>query len=580
MEGIPSVILTLVATFLVALILSLGLTPLAGRLACRRGLVDLPSRRKVHRSPIPRVGGVAVFLSFMATCSGVLLLYAILGRSSMPGLQVAGLLGGGALVFGLGFLDDIRGLSPGLKFAAQLAVGLVAYFGGIGIHAIQLPGFPPIHLGLLAVPVTVLWFVLVINAINLIDGLDGLAAGITMFSSIVLLVLGMLHNGAFACVGLAALAGATLGFLRYNFNPATIFMGDGGSYFLGYMLAALSILGSLKTKASVTILLPIIALGLPLMEVIWSGIRRFLSGQGIFRADKDHLHHRLLRMGYTHRKAVLVLYGMALTLGLLALLLVQASDRLAGMVLVALGVTMMVVIRKLGYIDYLTTDKVLGWVRDLSDVMGVNGGWRTFLGVQVAVAESSSREELWEHLQAAAQHLRMDSIELSLNSAFGGACYHADVAAGGGPEAARRHDPLTTMCISMPVGDEDHRLGCLVLTRRLDQAPPEFHVLRRMEHLRRSTSAALLRLAENGRSGAESWHVLLGQSAEQPILASGREGSPLFIAVHAPGDRIEPIAPEPGLGDHAVAPRDEVEAAPWPAAGTVPPAASEGGRTP
>jgi UDP-GlcNAc:undecaprenyl-phosphate/decaprenyl-phosphate GlcNAc-1-phosphate transferase len=562
MEGIPSVVLTLVATFLAALLLSLGLTPFVGRLARRRGLVDLPSRRKVHPSPVPRVGGVAIFFSVMTTCAGVVLLYALLGRPSMPGLQIAGLLGGGALVFGLGFLDDIRGLSPGLKFAVQLAVGLVAYFGGIGIHAIQLPGFPTIQLGLMSLPVTVLWFVLVINAINLIDGLDGLAAGITMFSSIVLLVLGMLHNGAFACVGLAALAGATLGFLRYNFNPATIFMGDGGSYFLGYMLAALSILGSLKTKASVTILLPIIALGLPLMEVIWSGIRRFLMGQGIFRADKDHLHHRLLRLGYTHRMAVLVLYGMALTLGILALLLVQASDRLAGMVLVALGVTMMVGIRKLGYIDYLTTDKLLGWARDLSDVMGVNGGWRTFLGIQVAVAESASREELWERLQAAAQHLRMDSVELSLNGAFGDACYHADFAAEGRPEAAGTYDALTTMCISMPVGDEEHRLGCLVLARRLDQAPPEFHVLRRMEHLRRSTSVALLRLAENRGIGSQAWHGLFGQPADRPVPASGPNGSPLFIAVREPGNRIEPVPPELCLGDHAEGPRDEVGTAP------------------
>jgi UDP-GlcNAc:undecaprenyl-phosphate GlcNAc-1-phosphate transferase len=511
-------VFTVLVSFLMALALSLLLTPFVGRVARSRGLVDLPSGRKIHPRPIPRVGGIAIFLAYVLTCGSALLFQALQGQPTLAGLQIAGLLGGGALIFGMGLLDDLRGLSPGLKFAVQACVGLVAYMCGIGIHSLQLPGFSVIQLGVLSVPVTIFWFVLVINAINLTDGLDGLAAGITVFSSIVLLILGMLRGGAFACVGLAALAGASLGFLRYNFNPATIFMGDCGSYFIGFILASLSILGSIKTQASVTILIPIIALGLPLMEAVWSGIRRFLTGQKLFRADKNHLHHRLLKLGYTQRKAVLVLYGLTVTLGLLALLLVQANDRIAGVVLVGIGLTAVVIIRRLGYIDYVTTEKFIGWARDFSAVLGVDGGGRTFLGLQVALSESASLDELWQNLQASARHLKVDSVDLELNGAFGGAQFRADLGKAGEFGTAGDFDALTTLRISMPVGDADHRLGCLVLARCVDRTAPEYHVLRRMEHLRRTISEALLRLQENGRAVPIGRPRLVSPRAHRPIV--------------------------------------------------------------
>jgi UDP-GlcNAc:undecaprenyl-phosphate GlcNAc-1-phosphate transferase len=509
-------VFTVLVPFLMALALSLLITPWVGRVARRRGLVDLPSRRKIHLRPVPRVGGIAMFLAFALTFGGSLLVPALRRSSVLTDLQIAGLLGGGALIFGLGLLDDLRGLSPGLKFAVQAGVGLVAYVCGIGIHSLLLPGFSVIQLGVLSLPVTIFWFVLVINAFNLIDGLDGLAAGITVFSSVVLLVLGLLRGGPLVCVGLASLAGASLGFLRYNFNPATIFMGDCGSYFIGFILASLSILGSIKTQASVTILIPIIALGLPLMEAVWSGIRRFLMGQELFRADNDHLHHRLLKLGFTHRKAVLVLYGFTLTLGFLALLLVQANDRVASIILVGIGLTAVVVIRRLGYIDYLTTEKFLGWARDVSAAIGVDGGGRTFLGLQVALTESASLDELWRHLQATARYLRMDSVGLELNGAFGDVRFRADLVEAGRSGTVGEFDALTTLKISMPVGDADHRLGCLMLARCLDQAPPEYHVLRRMEHVRRTTSQVLLRLQANGRTISTGRPVLLSPRAHRP----------------------------------------------------------------
>ena len=535
-------ILTVLMVFLAALAISLVVTPVVGQMACRRGLVDLPSRRKVHECPVPRVGGAAIFLAFVLSCGGGLLYLSFRDQATLGARQIAGLFGGGALIFGLGLLDDLRGLAPGRKFVVQVGVGLIAYLSGIGIHALQLPGVPTIELGVLAAPVTIFWFVLVINAFNLIDGLDGLAAGITVFSSLVLLVLGLVHHGVFVCLGLASLAGAALGFLRYNFNPASIFMGDCGSYFVGFMLAALSIIGSIKTQASVTILIPIIALGLPLMEATWSGIRRFLMGQALFRADNDHLHHRLLKLGYTHRKAVLVLYGFTITLGAISLFMVQAGDRVAGVVLVGLGLTMVVVIRRLGYIDYLTTEKLFGWARDFSAVIGVESGGRTFLGLQVTLLKSTSLEELWENLGTAARHLKMDEVRLDLDGNFGDVHYRADLAEASRVGAPGEFDALTTLRISMPVGDAEHRLGCLVLAQRVDHASPEFHVLRRMEHLRRNTSEALLRLREEALAASveRSVRPVPAPRAHQPSPREVEAGR--YRAVPGAGGRPRPTS--------------------------------------
>ncbi len=562
--------LSVLVSFAAALSLSLLLTPAVVRVGRHFGLVDLPSSRKVHKRPVPRIGGIAIFLAFLAICGGQILWHALRGRPVLDPQQLVGLLGGALVVFALGFFDDVRGLPPGLKFAVQAGAGAIAWANGIGIHALMLPWIPTFQLGILSLPITIFWFVLVINAINLIDGLDGLAAGVTVFSALVLLIMGLLRHSEFVCLGLASLAGASLGFLRYNFNPAGVFMGDCGSYFLGYMLAALSILGSITTQAGVTILIPIIALGLPLMEAVWSAIRRFLLGHELFRADNDHLHHRLLKLGYTHRRAVLVLYGFALTLGAVSLIMVQASDRVAGLILIGLGLTMVVVIRQLGYIDYLTTDKILGWARDVSAVMGVEPGGRTFLGLQVAVMESTSLEELWEHVTLAAGHLRMDSVDLHLDGAFGDVHLSKDlltVEGGTGDEAPapafldsargpaisapapacagasslltgvapgpsslptgvapgscssavdREFDARTTLRISMPVGDREHRLGCLILAKRLDQAPPEYHVLRRMEHLRRATSEALLKIREYPPPARQAPSALLTPRAHEP----------------------------------------------------------------
>ena len=249
---------TLITLFLLSFLLALFLTPYAGKLALRFGIVDVPTERKVHGRPIPRIGGVAIFFSFVLPFTGAFFVYTDLLKQVLVNPAIMWLSAGGVIVFLLGLWDDIRRLPTLVKLGVQIAAAIVAYVGGLRIDAIFLPWGYVITFKYLPVIITCLWFVLVVNAINLIDGLDGLGAGVVFFSALVLLVLAVLGGRFVVAMGFAALAGSTLGFLRYNFNPASIFMGDGGSYFLGYMLAGLSIMGSMKGQTTVALLIPII----------------------------------------------------------------------------------------------------------------------------------------------------------------------------------------------------------------------------------------------------------------------------------------------------------------------------------
>lgn len=482
--------------FAAALATALVLTPAVARLALHRGLVDRPAGRKIHARPIPRVGGIAIFLAFFVGILTLPLSRLVEDQALPASGQILGLLAGGTLVFLLGLRDDVRGMNPWAKLFVQGIAASLACLGGIGIHGVQLPGLGEITLGILSVPVTVFWFLLVINALNLIDGLDGLAAGVSVFSAVTLLILGLLDARLTVSIGLAALGGAALGFLRYNFNPASIFMGDSGSYFLGYMLAGLSILGSLKSEASVTILIPILALGLPLMETFWSAVRRFARGQKVFAADCDHVHHRLLRLGYTHRRAVLLLYSLTGLLGLASLLMVNASDPVAALILLGIALGAGVLIRRLGYVDYLTTEKILGWFRDVTGAVGVERGHRSFLGLQMTLAESSSLEEAWVGLVAAARHLGMDHVRLEVRPGTKeSACFEANPASAETDLPVHTGiDPARALWVSFPVGDHLHPAGYVSLGKDLSRGCLEYHILRRVEHLRRTLSDTLMRL--------------------------------------------------------------------------------------
>ena len=334
--------------FVFAFAASAVLTPLARAIALRVGAFDEPTSRHVHKSPIPRLGGLAVVIGFFVSLGA---LYGI-GTSSLgqmlfaQPMLVLGLCCGGVAAATLGALDDLKGVRALHKLTVQVAIAVTAYGFGFRIDAIALPWVGSIDLGLLAVPATVLWFVAVMNAVNLIDGLDGLAGGIAFIACVSNFVVGWMNESLLVILLSAALAGAVLGFLIYNFNPASIFMGDTGSLFLGFVLAATSLLGSsIKSATTVSLLVPILALGVPIMDTLFAMVRRYLERRPIFGADRGHIHHKLLDLGLTHRRAVLVLYGMSSVLAVGAIAVALGRNWEVGGALIAVVVVIVGFVR-------------------------------------------------------------------------------------------------------------------------------------------------------------------------------------------------------------------------------------------
>ncbi|MGE5674893.1 MAG: MraY family glycosyltransferase [Mycobacterium leprae] len=304
--------------FGLALVLSLLLTPLARKLALRLGFVDRPVARSMHTEPKPYLGGLAIFGAFLA---------AVLVGGGLKDPKVVGLLVSGTLIVLLGVIDDRVRLSAKTKLVGQLfAAAVLVYVFGVRIDYVYSPlGDKFIQFGAWAGPLTIFWVVAFTNVVNLIDGLDGLAAGISTITSLTLLLVSLQHGFSSAVVVTAALAGSAIGFLRYNFNPAKIFMGDAGAMFLGFALAAVSVTGVLKTTVTIGVFVPLVALALPIFDTAFAIIRRLASGKSIGEADKDHLHHRLLRLGLSHRNTVLVMWAVSAGLGLSAVALTEVS---------------------------------------------------------------------------------------------------------------------------------------------------------------------------------------------------------------------------------------------------------------
>lgn len=491
---------TIILIFIFSLSLSLVFTPLARDIACKNNWLDPPSERKVHSHALPRIGGTAIYLAFLVPF--VFSLFC--GPSVREGFseyQIAYFLTGASLVFALGLADDLRRLSPAVKFAVQILSALIAYAGGIKIYVIIFPGITSWFTGLFSLPITVLWFVLVINAMNLIDGLDGLAAGVTLFAALVLMVFCINTERFLVAMGLAALGGACLGFLRYNFNPASIFMGDSGSYFLGYMLAALSIMGSMKSQTTAAILIPIIALGLPLMDAILAPIRRFMMGQGLFHPDKEHLHHRLLSLGLTHRYAVLILYGITVLLGILSILIVHIRDDRAALFLLLFGIALFAGVRKLGYFEYLAADKIYGWFRDVTDEAGISRGRRSFLYLQVQIGKSCHADDMWINICVALNRLNFDMAEMYLEAMPGFRQKQIRKEWSWTRNGFGTRQDFCEKCVmklELPLLDGSKTYGSLWLIKDLRREPITPYTLRRVENLRRTVIETLKKIEKNG----------------------------------------------------------------------------------
>ena len=319
------------AALLTAALVALISTPVVKSLAFRVGAVDIPKdNRRMHDHPIPRMGGLAIFFGFILS----VLIYLPLTS------ELRGMLLGGVIIVILGILDDIFALPAMPKFIVQIIAALIAVLHGNHIDFLSNPNIfssePVWELGWLSFPITVLWIVGITNAVNLIDGLDGLACGVSTISSMTLLVISLVVSDGPAAVLMAALAGSCIGFLPYNLNPAKIFMGDTGATFLGYVLAVVSIQGLFKFYTIISFAVPFLMLGLPIFDTCFAFVRRIAHGQSPMHADRSHVHHRLIDMGFSQKQAVAVLYIISAILGLSAVVLTTAGAEKAMLLLLAL----------------------------------------------------------------------------------------------------------------------------------------------------------------------------------------------------------------------------------------------------
>ncbi len=327
-----------IVAFTIALAVAYFVTPHVKNLAIKIGAVDAPDARKVHTKPMARMGGLAIYAAFVI---------AVLA-SMYVSREIMGILVGGTVILIVGIIDDLKPLPPRVKLLGQIVAATVLVMFDIRIEWLTNPFGDMLYVDYFAIPLTIIWVVSLTNTVNLIDGLDGLAAGVSTIASLTILLVALQQNFVSVAILTAALAGSALGFLQHNFNPAKIFMGDTGSMFLGYMLAAISILGAVKSAATIALIVPIVALGLPILDTAFAIIRRYMSGKPIFKPDKGHLHHRLLEMGLTQKQAVLLMYVISGCLGLSAIALTEVNKSFGALIIIILLCVAYVGARKIG----------------------------------------------------------------------------------------------------------------------------------------------------------------------------------------------------------------------------------------
>lgn len=343
----------LLTSFIISFIFVCIFTPPLIRFGKKYGFVDQVNQRKIHRGAIPRIGGIAISIGTMLP---VLHLFIVFKLRHIVDIETTNNMilyfGGGLAISFLGLIDDIKGVNAKIKFLFQAVIAIVATQHGALIQSFPMP-WGRIELGIFGYVITVFWIIAIINAFNLIDGMDGLSSGITLFSSLTIAILAIVNGYMAVALVALALGGAVTGFLIYNFNPAKIFMGDSGSMFIGYILAVISLRSQSKTHAIVSILVPIIAMGLPILDTTLAFLRRILRHQSIFMADKQHIHHFLLSLGFNQRKTVLILYSISILFTILSMVMIFNENVLSFLTVLVFAIIIFVIIKKLGYVEMI-----------------------------------------------------------------------------------------------------------------------------------------------------------------------------------------------------------------------------------
>jgi len=397
-----------------AFFLSVLFTPLVRNLAHRLGWLDQPGERRLHSRPTPRLGGVAIFFAFGLSLVPLFFIHNRITtqlRLQWPSLEALPL--AVACIFLLGLIDDIKGINPYFKLAVQVGCSLWVFYHGIFVGAVTNPLGKAYDVGIWSLPLTVVWLVAITNAFNLVDGIDGLAAGIALFGISMLALMSIFTANAVPVAVLAALGGATAGFLIFNFHPASIFLGDSGSLFLGFTLAVLSLVWGQKSSLVVAVLGPILIFALPIADMGLAIVRRFFSGAPVFVADRDHIHHRLLHLGLSPRKVVLLLYAACFLFGLVTVAFVNIQAGVGFGVLILVAVASWMVLSRLGYQELAEIN--LSVRRGLLNQRSIIGQRVQFRKAVESVGEVQTVEDLWLRVVEIAKAFDFDRIELSLS---------------------------------------------------------------------------------------------------------------------------------------------------------------------
>ncbi len=335
-----------------AFIISFALTPVVMAAARRLGVVDRPGPRRIHTEPVPTAGGLAMAVAILGVAWGARLV-SDAARTTLDARPLIGITLAAAIVLLLGVVDDIKALNPWWKIAGEVAAACVLYAYGLGVPLLTNPFGDPIETGVFNLPLTIIWVLVVVNAINLIDGIDGLATGAVFIAGVTLWFSARTSGDFYVMFIASAVIGATFGFLRYNFPPAKVFMGDTGSGFLGLLLAAVALLENRKGTAAITLLFPLVALAVPISDSVIAFVRRAVGGQSVFHGDSDHIHHRLLRIGLSHRHVVFVMWFLCAYSGAMAIVLSHLPSGYAMLLALFLAFGVFFAFRGLAFLDRL-----------------------------------------------------------------------------------------------------------------------------------------------------------------------------------------------------------------------------------
>ena len=403
---------TYLAIYLGSTVLAIMMTAIVIHIAKRLQIVDIPGVRKVHSGPIPRIGGVAIFMSMIGLVIPVLFLPNVVGEAfRLIQSKVIILLGATGFMFLVGLVDDIRGLRVRTRFFCQLCAALVVCSAGIRIESIPITASLTLELGWFSWPFTLLWIVGITNAINLSDGLDGLAAGISAIACGVIAVLAIYNADVVMAILMLALLGSLTGFLLFNFEPAKIFMGDSGSLFLGFIIASASVLSATKTETIVGLALPILALGIPIFDTLFSMLRRFLERRSLFAPDRRHFHHRLLALGLRQRHVVITAYTITLLAAGLGMFMLLTRNTQTIAVFISILLLLVVTFRAAGSVGLRET--IAGLKQNYMISNQKKQEKENFEDIELHFRRAEKFDEWWQAVRFAAD--KMDFVQSSLS---------------------------------------------------------------------------------------------------------------------------------------------------------------------